>query len=152
MTIMPISGMMGIFIWWVVNVELKEKFEQAVQNSKNLSEKPGNEILLKLYGLYKQAKEGDNDQPEPGGFDFKAIAKHQAWKSLSGKRQEQAMQEYVDLVNSLMQSWSFCLSLTQTIWFSQGDTLVFDSSLFERNAKSRNHSLKLYSYTSGSDF
>ena len=82
-------------------MELKEKFEQAVKNSQSLSERPNNEILLKLYGLYKQALEGDNSQPEPEGFDFKAIAKHQSWKSLGGKNREEAMQEYVDLVDSL---------------------------------------------------
>lgn len=93
---------MGMSYLVNLNMELKEKFELAALNSKSLSERPSNEILLKLYGLYKQAIEGDNNQPEPGGFDFKAIAKHQAWKSLSGKKREDAMQEYVDLVGTLM--------------------------------------------------
>ena len=82
-------------------MELAQEFEQAALDSKNLDERPSNEILLKLYGLFKQAKEGDNDQSEPSGFDFKAIAKHQAWKSLSGKSSDEAMREYVELVNSL---------------------------------------------------
>ncbi len=85
-------------------MELREKFDQAVENSQNLSEKPGNEILLKMYGLYKQAREGDNIHPEPGGFDFKAVAKHRAWKSLAGQKREEAMQEYIDLIGSLMKS------------------------------------------------
>jgi len=83
---------------------LTPEFEQAVQDSQSLPERPGNEILLNLYGLFKQAREGDNNQSEPAGFDFKAIAKHQAWKSLSGKSSEDAMREYVDLVKSLMKS------------------------------------------------
>lgn len=40
-------------------MELKEQFEQAVAESKTLSEKPSNDMLLKLYALYKQASIGD---------------------------------------------------------------------------------------------
>ena len=34
-------------------------FEQAVIDSKQLPEKPSNEMLLQLYSFYKQATEGD---------------------------------------------------------------------------------------------
>ena len=33
--------------------DLKKKFEAAVANSKNLSERPDNATLLKIYALYK---------------------------------------------------------------------------------------------------
>ncbi|MCR6719526.1 MAG: acyl-CoA-binding protein [Chitinophagaceae bacterium] len=50
-------------------MELKELFEQAVANSKMLSEKPSNEVLLQLYSLYKQATEGDvNTDPPSNPF------------------------------------------------------------------------------------
>jgi len=57
--------------------------------------------LLRLYGLFKQATEGDATGDRPGGFDFKAIAKFDAWEELKGKTKEQAMTEYVTLVNDL---------------------------------------------------
>ncbi len=82
-------------------MNLTEAFEAAVANSKNLSERPSNENLLKLYGLFKQATEGDVDGDRPGGFDFKAIAKYDAWKEQEGKAKETAQQEYIDLVDSL---------------------------------------------------
>ena len=82
-------------------MSLIEDFELAAKNSTQLPERPNNENLLKLYGLYKQATEGDNTGDKPGGFDFKALAKHEAWSSLKGKSKEDAMQEYVDLVNRL---------------------------------------------------
>ena len=82
-------------------MELKEKFEASVANSKNLTEKPSNDILLKIYSLFKQATEGDITGDRPGGFDFKGAAKFDAWKKLEGKDQNECMQEYIDLIDSL---------------------------------------------------
>ena len=76
-------------------------FEDAVAKSKTLSEKPSNDVLLKLYGLYKQATEGDVKGERPGGFDFKAVAKYDAWSGYKGKSPEDAANEYIDFVNSL---------------------------------------------------
>ncbi len=79
-----------------------EQFEQAVAESKALTERPSNETLLKLYSLYKQATEGDNASEAPTNmFDFVAKAKHSAWDSLKGVTKESAMQQYIDLVNNL---------------------------------------------------
>ncbi|MGN6293267.1 MAG: acyl-CoA-binding protein [Chitinophagaceae bacterium] len=83
-------------------MELKEQFEKAVAGSKTLSEKPGNDILLQLYSLYKQATEGDvNTDPPSNPFDFVNKAKHEAWSGLKGKTKEAAMEEYVALVTKL---------------------------------------------------
>lgn len=54
-----------------------------------------------LYALYKQATEGDVSGERPGGFDFKAIAKYDAWAEIKGKSKEDAMKEYVSLVDRL---------------------------------------------------
>lgn len=81
---------------------MKEQFELAVANSKTLTEKPDNETLLKLYSLYKQATEGDNDNDTPSNpFDFVAKAKHNAWEALKGTTADIAMQQYIDLVAKL---------------------------------------------------
>ena len=81
---------------------MKEQFEQAIADSKNLAERPDNETLLKLYSLYKQATEGDNTTDAPTNpFDFVAKAKHNAWTELNGTTKETAMQTYIDLVNRL---------------------------------------------------
>jgi len=82
-------------------MELKEQFEAAVANSKNLSERPSNDVLLKIYSLYKQATEGDVSSEKPGGFDFKAIAKYRAWEKLKGKSADECMKEYIELIESL---------------------------------------------------
>ncbi|MCC2548163.1 acyl-CoA-binding protein [Hymenobacter sp. BT175] len=79
------------------------EFEAAAQRAQQLPSKPSNMVLLQLYALYKQATEGDVSGERPGGFDFKAIAKYDAWSSLKGKSDEEARQEYVELVDSLFQ-------------------------------------------------
>ncbi|HET8858652.1 acyl-CoA-binding protein [Marivirga sp.] len=83
-------------------MSLQEDFKNAAERSKTeIKERPSNEDLLKLYALYKQADEGDLTGERPGGFDFKAIAKFNAWEELKGKSSEEAMKEYIDLVNKL---------------------------------------------------
>lgn len=83
-------------------MDIQALFQQAVAASKNLTEKPSNEILLQLYSLYKQATEGDvNTDPPSNPFDFVNKAKHEAWSALRGKTKESAMQEYVDLIEKL---------------------------------------------------
>jgi len=80
---------------------LKAKFEQAVKDSKELPEKPDNMTLLKIYALYKQASSGDAQGKRPGFTDLVGRAKWDAWNALTGKSGDEAMQEYVDLIESL---------------------------------------------------
>jgi diazepam-binding inhibitor (GABA receptor modulating acyl-CoA-binding protein) len=80
---------------------LKEAFEKAVADSKNLSERPDNATLLKLYALYKQGSEGDVDGKRPGFTDMIGRAKWDAWNEIKGTAKEAAMQQYVDLIESL---------------------------------------------------
>jgi diazepam-binding inhibitor (GABA receptor modulator, acyl-CoA-binding protein) len=75
--------------------------EEAVARTQQFTTRPSNEELLRLYGLYKQATEGDNEEERPGGFDFKAAAKYNAWLLLKGKSKEDARQAYIDLVSQL---------------------------------------------------
>jgi diazepam-binding inhibitor (GABA receptor modulating acyl-CoA-binding protein) len=83
-------------------MELQQLFEQAVANSKTLTEKPDNDTLLKLYSLFKQATVGDNQEDAPSNpFDFVAKFKHEAWAKLKGITKEDAMQQYIDLVTKL---------------------------------------------------
>ena len=82
-------------------MSLEEKFKQAVEQSKELAQKPSNEVLLKIYALYKQATEGDVQGEKPGGFDFKAAAKYNAWESLKGKSPDEAMREYITFIEDL---------------------------------------------------
>jgi diazepam-binding inhibitor (GABA receptor modulator, acyl-CoA-binding protein) len=80
---------------------LKAKFEAAAAASKDLSTRPDNSTLLKIYGLYKQGSQGDNTDKKPGFSDMVGRAKWDAWNTLKGTSQDDAMQQYVDLIASL---------------------------------------------------
>jgi diazepam-binding inhibitor (GABA receptor modulator, acyl-CoA-binding protein) len=83
-------------------MDLQELFQQAVADSKNLPQKPSNDVMLKMYAFYKQATEGDINIEEPSNpFDFVAKAKYNAWEEVKGKSKEAAMQDYVDMVSSM---------------------------------------------------
>ena len=83
-------------------MNLKDAFEKAVKESKELPSKPDNETLLRLYGLYKQATEGDlNTESPPGMFDFVAKVKYDSWLKLKGITAVDAMQQYISLVTQL---------------------------------------------------
>ena len=87
-------------------MDLQQQFDNAVARSKELTKRPSNEELLSLYALFKQGTEGDVSGERPGGFDFKAIAKFDAWAELKGKSKEAAMQEYVQFVDRLYQQYA----------------------------------------------
>ena len=80
---------------------LKAQFKKAADDAQELSERPSNADLLKLYSLYKQATEGDVQGKRPGMMDIKGRAKYDAWAAIEGMSAEDAMQDYVDLVESL---------------------------------------------------
>ncbi|MGH8213520.1 MAG: acyl-CoA-binding protein [Rhodanobacteraceae bacterium] len=81
--------------------ELTTEFEQAASDVKQLSKRPDNDTLLKLYALYKQGSQGDVCGPKPGFFDFVGTAKYEAWAQLRGLSTEEARQKYVELVRKL---------------------------------------------------
>jgi acyl-CoA-binding protein len=61
--------------------DLNAAFEAAVKNSTSISERPDNATLLKIYALYKQATEGDNEAKKPSFTDMVGRAKWTPGKS-----------------------------------------------------------------------
>ncbi len=82
-------------------MSLKEQFDAAVAESKQLPEKPDNMTLLRIYALYKQGSLGDVEGDRPGMTDFVGRAKYDAWAMLKGTSQDEAQQLYIDLIESL---------------------------------------------------
>ncbi len=80
---------------------INEKFEAAAAASKTLSERPGNDVMLKLYALYKQGSSGDVEGKRPGFTDMVGRAKFDAWAEVKGTASADAMKQYIALVNSL---------------------------------------------------
>ncbi len=82
-------------------MSLQSQFDQAVADSKNLPERPDNMTLLKIYALFKQASAGDVEGKRPGFTDMVGRAKYDAWDALKGTSKDDAMQQYIDLINGL---------------------------------------------------
>lgn len=78
------------------------QFLQAAEAVQQLSNKPNNEILSKLYGLYKQATVGDINTNKPGMLDLKGNTKWNCWNNFKGYSKYQAEVEYIKLVNKLI--------------------------------------------------
>jgi diazepam-binding inhibitor (GABA receptor modulator, acyl-CoA-binding protein) len=81
--------------------ELNEKFAKAKEESVQLSKAPDNMTKLEMYGIYKQAAEGDCTGKRPGMTDFVGRAKYDAWKKNEGMSQDEAKQKYIDLIEKL---------------------------------------------------
>jgi acyl-CoA-binding protein len=88
---------------WLLNKSSGDTHDRPYRQfrSRQLSEKPDNQTLLKIYSLYKQATEGDNSAAKPGFADIVARAKWDAWNALKGTSADDAKQQYIDLINSL---------------------------------------------------
>jgi len=83
-------------------MDLKEKFEDAQRRVKTLSKTPSPDVLLKLYGLYKQGTVGDVEGKRPGMLDLKGRAKYDAWAGRKGLKADAAMEQYVSFVDELL--------------------------------------------------
>ena len=81
--------------------DLKTRFIHAQQESQALPARPGNDTMLRLYALYKQATRGDATGERPSALDFVGRAKFDAWTAVAGTSAEDAMQQYIDLVGAL---------------------------------------------------
>ena len=81
--------------------DVKAKFASAKGRVEKLSSRPSNDELLDLYGLYKQATDGDVAGSRPGMLDLKGRAKFDAWAKRKGTSAEDAMKKYVALVEQL---------------------------------------------------
>ena len=77
-------------------------FKNCCEIVKKLAKVPTNAEKLQLYGLYKQATEGDNTNSAPWAIQVEARAKWDAWNLNRGKTNEDSMNEYIVLVNKLI--------------------------------------------------
>lgn len=62
----------------------------------------GNNVMLDLYALYKQATTGDVSGSRPGMMDLRGRAKYDAWAKLKGTSKDAAMTAYIERVDTLV--------------------------------------------------
>ncbi|MEJ2682593.1 MAG: acyl-CoA-binding protein [Gammaproteobacteria bacterium] len=82
--------------------ELEQAFQHAVHQIQNSTSrfKPSNALKLDLYGLFKQATEGDITGKKPGLLDAVGRAKYSAWASRGGMSSEEAMRAYLEVYDA----------------------------------------------------
>lgn len=78
-----------------------DDFQAAVARVNGLATAPSNDVLLRLYGLFKQATAGDVSGSRPGMMDFKGRAKYDAWAGRKGMSRDDAMRAYIDEAGKL---------------------------------------------------
>ena len=83
--------------------DLKKSFEEALAFVKNSEGNPSNELKLEMYALFKQATEGDVTGKRPGMMDFINRAKYDAWAKIKGLTSDEAMQQYIDKIETFKQ-------------------------------------------------
>ena len=79
----------------------QKEFDEALEKVKTLPDQAPN-VLLELYGLFKQSTAGDVTGKRPGMLDFKGRAKYDAWDSRKGMSKDAAMDTYVGVVERLL--------------------------------------------------
>lgn len=84
---------------------LDKEFSHSTEIIKTLTERPTNEELLQLYGLFKQATEGNNTTQQPSIINIKDRAKWNAWYTQRGKTKRIAQNEYSDFVQTLLEKY-----------------------------------------------
>ncbi len=57
----------------------------------------GNDVMLELYALYKQATVGDATGDRPGMLDLRGRAKYDSWAKRRGMSRDAAMEAYIAL-------------------------------------------------------
>lgn len=74
--------------------DLSQQFAEAQAKIKPVTGL-GNDVLLELYALYKQATAGNATGDRPGMLDMKGRAKFDAWAKKKGMTNDAAMQAYI---------------------------------------------------------
>jgi pimeloyl-ACP methyl ester carboxylesterase/acyl-CoA-binding protein len=87
------------------NEDIAARFEAAVAKVASAPKdgpiRPSNELKLKMYALFRQARDGDVSGKRPGMMDVVGRFKYDAWADLKGTSREEAMRRYVTEVDAL---------------------------------------------------
>jgi diazepam-binding inhibitor (GABA receptor modulating acyl-CoA-binding protein) len=85
-----------------IHSNFEQSFRDAAARIKTRKTVPSNTDLFILYGLYKQATEGDCNIPQPWAVQIEARAKWEAWNKNKNMMRMNAMRNYIDKVEELM--------------------------------------------------
>lgn len=81
--------------------DLDIQFNEAYEKASSFKDKLPPDTMLRLYGYYKQAVKGDKFTFDDN-TNLRNAFKFNAWVQLKGMNENQAKQEYINLVNSII--------------------------------------------------
>ncbi|CAL4121733.1 unnamed protein product, partial [Meganyctiphanes norvegica] len=86
-------------------------FDAAVKMIRNMPNsgpyQPSHEMMLKFYGLYKQATEGSCSEPKPAFYEIVKGYKWKAWNALGDMPKTDAMATYVEELKKIIETMSY---------------------------------------------
>lgn len=148
----------------VESTELDEMFGVAASYvasmEANMSQKVPNEAQMELYGLYKVATEGPCNIPQPSPLKITARAKWHAWQRLGNMNPEEAMEQYIGVLNKIFPRWSESLleknrmkdpDSSQKSASSGGMTSVFSSFMHQEGSDDEAKLEMIHSYAREAD-
>jgi len=83
---------------------LKEDFDKAATDVRNLKASPSNAEMLEVYAFFKQGSVGDCNTKQPGIIDQTNRAKWSAWDGKKGMSKDDAMKHYIEKSKQLVKS------------------------------------------------
>ena len=89
---------------------MHESFERAAKAIRDSDKEPNlqkvtKEEKIKLYALYKQATEGDCENPDIKNVEPEEKERCEAWCKMKGRSKDTAEKEYVDLSKNLLNKY-----------------------------------------------
>ena len=89
--------------------DIEKKFKDAVDFMNKYKDRiedlnSDNDILLEVYGLYKQATCGNCNIPQPSVFNLRDTAKYNAWIKYKDNQQVYVMKLYVIKINKIIKN------------------------------------------------
>lgn len=83
--------------------ELDIRFLEAVEIASNMTQASlPQDVQLRLYAFYKQATFGTLNYNQSENFDLRDAFKTNAWIQISHLSPEEAKEEYIEIINSLV--------------------------------------------------
>ncbi|XP_053680379.1 acyl-CoA-binding domain-containing protein 5 [Anopheles nili] len=106
-------------------MSIEERFNAAVNVIRGLPKngpyQPSNDMLLRFYSFFKQAKKGKCCERKPAFWDVVNRAKWDAWNRLGDMPKEVAMQKYVDELKKIVETMSYTDNVANFMEYSMSD-------------------------------
>jgi acyl-CoA-binding protein len=87
-----------------MNKDLNKKFDEAYEIASKTDIKLPPDVMLQFYAYYKQATRGNNYEEPSGEVQLRNAFKLNAWFQLNHLSENNAKQEYINLVNKHLKS------------------------------------------------